>query len=217
MKQDIAVFGLGAFGRNLVQDLVKEGHKVVAVDCNKDRIESVKEVVAEAIIGDLSVESVIKELDPAKFDIIILDLGKNLEALILCVTYLQNEEVKRIIAKVSDPIHRNILNRLGIQETVVPDLESATRLADRITTPNIVEMFEIENGCLAKVCVPKRLAGTALKELGLREKFDISAILIRKKGMKKDHMLFKHDFVLDEGDQLTVLGEEQKIHDAFCE
>ena len=72
-----AVFGLGVFGMTLATELSAAGNKVVAVDKSRERINEIKDKVAEAIVADVSNPDVVKELDVKKFDAIIIGMSNH--------------------------------------------------------------------------------------------------------------------------------------------
>ncbi|MBQ4336486.1 MAG: NAD-binding protein, partial [Lentisphaeria bacterium] len=61
-----AVFGLGAFGTRLAVELSRAGNHVTVVDLDRDRINDIRDKVTEAVIGDISSEEVIREMNVKK-------------------------------------------------------------------------------------------------------------------------------------------------------
>jgi len=87
-------------------------------------------------------------------------------------------------------------------------------LANRITHPNIQEIFSLDTDIsMVSVKVPKHMAGKTLKELDLRNKHKIS-VFIRKVG-KKSEIISNPNITFDEGDELFVAGEEANIFKIF--
>ena len=52
MKKKFCVIGLGSFGFHVAETLDKEGHEVVAIDSDKDKVQAAKDICAYAILGD---------------------------------------------------------------------------------------------------------------------------------------------------------------------
>lgn len=216
MKKDIAVFGIGAFGEAMALQLYKLGNNVLAVDHDPKIVERIKDDVTEAIVADVTDEDVISELSVAKFDLIILTMGNDLESLILCTTHLKNAKVKKIMAKVNSAIQKQILASVGADEVIEPEKEFAELLAKKITAPNIMEIVPFDNGFLATVAIPARMYGKTLQELDLRHKYKISAILI-KKNNDEAGIIWDPSIKLETGDELTVIGMEDNITAVFGE
>jgi len=155
-----------------------------------------------------------ERIDPTKFDYIVLGTSSSLETAVLTLTHLQKLKVKNIIAKANTNLQKEVLVKLGADEVVLAENEIAQRLADRITHPNIQEIFSLDNNiALVSVKVPKRMAGKPLKELDLRNKHNIS-VFIRKVG-EKSEIISNPNIKFNEGDELFVAGDEANIFKIF--
>ncbi|MEG2075932.1 MAG: TrkA family potassium uptake protein [Victivallaceae bacterium] len=209
-----AVFGLGVFGMTLATELSAAGNKVVAVDKSRDRINEIKDKVAEAIVADVSNPDVVKELDVKKFDAIIIGMSNHFEDMILTLALVKQEGAGRVIVKSQLALQRRILLRLGADEIIQPDQDVAERLSRRLTMSNISDIFEFKGSSIAEVKVPASMAGKSIRQLDLRNRSSITVLLLKKPGSKVE-TIWNPDVVLEEGDQLTVIGSEQKIMSVF--
>ncbi|ADR19307.1 potassium channel family protein [Calditerrivibrio nitroreducens] len=213
-KRDILVIGLGIFGYELAVELSKKGLNVLAVDKNPDIINKIKDFVSEAIIADASSEETLRELDVTSFDEIILGISSNFEALILSATIMRKLGVKKIIAKANSEIQKEVLLKIGVNEVILPEKEVATRLADKISKPGILDLFHMyDDAAVATVKVPSKFVGKSLKEIDLRNKYDVNAVTIRRNGVSK--IIKNPDIVFEEGDEIVVIGDEDKIKNLF--
>ncbi len=213
-NQSYAVFGLGAFGSKLAAELSRAGNQVVAVDMNPQRVEEMRDIVTEAIVADVSNVEVIRELSVDKFDAVILGMSTHFEALILALTHLKQEGARRVIAKSSSDTQERILYRLGADEIIQPDQDVAERLSRRLTLDNISDFFEFRGSAIAEVGVPASLDGKSLRQLDLRNRYNITVLLIRPVGGVPSS-IWSPDTVLKKGDQLTVFGSQKSIVDLF--
>ena len=214
MRGNYAVLGLGSFGSKLALELSNAGNNVVVVDRYKEQINALKDKVSEAIIADVSNPDVIKELDIKKFDATIIAMSSHFEDLILALTLLKQEGAGKVIVKTNTSIQKRILLRLGADEVIQPDQDVAERLSKRLSMTNITDMFEFKGSYIAEVNVPDSMDGKTIRELDLRNRFNIIVLLIKKPG-KHIETVWNPDIELAKGDQLTVIGQEKAIIDVF--
>ncbi len=213
-ESNYAVFGLGAFGSKLARELHAAGSNVVAVDSDRVRVEELKDTITECIIADASSLEVIKELNVKKFDAVILGMSSHFEDQVLALTYLKQEGAKKVYAKASSDVQGRILSRLGADEIIQPDYDVAERLSRRLTMDNITDMFDFKGSAIAEVFVPEEMDGKSLRELDLRNRYNITVLLIRKPGGTPES-IWNPDTRLVKGDQLTVFGSEKSILELF--
>ncbi len=214
MKNTFAVMGLGTFGSKLALELSQAGHSVIAIDRSKAIINDMKDKVTEAVIADITNPDTIKEIDVQKFDAVILGMSSHFEDLILALTLVKQEGAKKIIAKANTDLQKRILLRLGADEVIQPEQAIAERLAKRLSMSNISDMFTFKGSTIAEVKVPPSLSGKSIRELDMRQKYNISLLLIKKTGREIEN-IWNPDMILEEGDELTIIGEEKNIIKVF--
>ena len=216
-KNSYAVLGLGSFGSTLAVELSKAGHTVLACDLNASRVDELRDKVAQVVIADVSSEETIKELNVGKFDAVILGMSSYLEKQILALTHLKQEGARRILAKARTAIQDRILTRLGADEVIRPEQDLARRLARRLSFSNITDLIEFKEGAwIGEVTVPEVLAGKTLKELDLRNRHQVTVLLLRRPGSTVENTPGP-DVRLSKDDQLTVFGKRDSIIELFKE
>jgi trk system potassium uptake protein len=215
MEKDIAVIGLGVFGYEVAVRLQEEGKNVLAMDTNEEIVHRIRDQVTGAIIASVVDEEMLAELAPAKFDTIILGLSSNFENMILGITYLKRLGAKRIIAKANSETQQEILLKIGADEVILPEKQAGHRLAERLARPNIADVLAIDEQIhLAEIKVPHRFAGKSLRELELRRKYNITALILKRNG-DKPKVITDPDLRLKEGDNVVVLGDPRDIVSTF--
>lgn len=215
-KNHYAVFGMGSFGAKLAVELSRAGNTVLIVDVDRQRVDDLRDKVTEAVIADVSNEEVIRELGVSKFDAVILGMSSHFEDQVLALTLLKQEGARRVIAKATTAIQERILFRLGADEVIQPEQDVAERLARRLTLDNISDLFDFKGSAIAEVRVPEYLAGRSLRQLDLRNRYNVTVLLIGKPGGDAE-TISDPDEVLEAGDQLTVFGSEKSILELFRE
>ena len=215
-RNSYAIFGLGSFGSKLALELSKAGNTVLVCDINQQRVDDLRDKVTQAVIADVSNEETVKELNVSKFDAVILSMSSYFEKQVLALTLLKQEGVKRVLAKANTNIQEKILFRLGADEVIQPEQDVANRLSRRLSLSNISDMFDFKGSAIAEVIVPSHLDGKTLKDLDLRNKHQVTVLLLRKPGSTEE-IPTGPATLLERGDQLTVFGNQQSIINLFKE
>ena len=213
-RNSYAVFGMGSFGSKLALSLVAGGNAVLVCDRDAHKIEEIRDKVDDAVIGDVSSEDTIRELNVSKFDAVILGMSSYFEDQVLALTLLKQEGARKVIVKSSSPIQERILYRLGADEVIQVDLDVAKRLARRLSMANIADIFEFKGSAIADVIVPPALENIPLRELDLRGKYNIT-ILLKYTPDGLNICAIGPDTMLKAGDQLTVFGDQKSIIELF--
>ena len=215
-RNHYAVLGLGSFGAKLAVALARAGNTVLVVDIDQQRVDDLRDKVTEAIIADVSNEEVVRELNVRKFDAVILGMSSHFEDQVLALTLLKQEGVRKVIVKANTTIQERILFRLGADEVFQPEQDVAERLARRLTMDNITDLFEFKGSAIAEVTVPEQLSGQSLRQLDLRNRFNVTVLLMRKPGGSAETVMTPYT-LLEKGDQLTVFGSQKSIIELFKE
>ncbi len=212
--KDIAVIGLGTFGYELAVQLAAQGHNVLAIDKDMEKVNHIKNLVYEAVQADITDIDVLKKLEIQKFDEIIFGMSSALESIILSITLMKKLNVHHIIGKANTLIQKEVLLKIGADEVILPEIATARRLAERISNPNIMEKLEIDSGqFLIEVKVPEKFHNKDLKELELRKKYGINIIM--KKNNDKMEIISDPSTKLLHGDIILVVGAEEIVNKIF--
>lgn len=138
MKKQCIIVGLGKYGKTIAKKLEDSKVEVIAVDSDMNIIEQVSPYVTKAICIDVTSEEAWNQIPLKDVDIGVVCFGENISASILSCMILQERGVKYIIAKAGTKLHKNILNRLNIDEIVFPE-----EFVGEMTAENILNL-EIE-------------------------------------------------------------------------
>ncbi|MBQ4282070.1 MAG: TrkA family potassium uptake protein [Spirochaetales bacterium] len=183
MRKSFAVLGMGKFGQSICVELSKMGAEVLAVDQDEDLVDQVKDQVERAAVADLCDPESIKKLGIADMDTVIVTMSTSMEASILCCMVSKEAGVRHVVAKAKDHLMGQILQRVGADEVIYPEEESAKRNAFRLISPDIRDFFNIQDVLSLVEIVPKPAwIGHNLIELNLRRKFGMNVIGVKING-----------------------------------
>ncbi len=207
-----AVIGLGSFGGHCAKTLYKNGHEVLAVDSNKDRIEEMKTYVSHAVNMEAAGKENLEALGLQEMDVVVVSLGPNMEASILTVLFLHEMRVKRIVAKALSEDHLKILEAVGATEVIYPERDMAIKTALKLSNPNVLEYLPLPSGFgIQEIAPPEKFIGKSLRELDLRNKLGILVIAIRELVPEKINLAPSADFVIKDSDIMVIIGEDAQL------
>ena len=203
------VIGLGSFGATVATQLVNLNHDVIGIDNNKRNVESISDQITHAVIADATDEHVLKELNIQNCEAVVVAIGEDIEASILCVLHLKNMGMNKIWAKAKSKAHHMILTHLGVNKIIHPEEDMGTRVAQSLSYPMVSRYMGIEdNHFIVKIEIKANQKGERFQHL-MDHGSGIKTIL-HKRGKE---ILYSIDpnLILQEGDILVVEGELEPL------
>lgn len=220
MTKRFAVIGLGYFGKNLARELTGIGAEVIAIDNTMSKIEEIKDEVAYAVRLDSTDEKTLRNQGLEDLDAVIVSIGEDFEnALLTCVLLLEFG-CKNVIVKSTSPIHTRIFQSVGVHSIVSPDLDMAERLAASLISTNVLESIPLTDAYnISQVKAPGHMIGRTLKQLGLRKKYNVNLITIKRRsagegsiqGLEEIMGVPGPDTTIEKDDVLILMGKQQDI------
>ncbi len=200
------VIGLGRFGASLAQQLCKLGAEVLALDVRGDLVQQIAQNVTHAVVGDAQDKEVLKALGVRNLDCAVIAIGDNLAASVLITMNLKELGVPFVVCKAHDDTHRRVLEKLGVDRVLIPEQESAQRLARTLNSHNVLDYIELsEDFGILDVPAPAGWVGKTLRELNVRAKLGVNIIAVENGG--KTNVSPSADYAVCAGDTLVVLGD----------
>jgi trk system potassium uptake protein TrkA len=217
-----AVIGLGKFGRAIAKKLSEKGAEVIAIDINETNVERIQEDVAMCICMDATDKKALIAQNIVDVDGVVVSIGENFEALLLCTVYLQELKAKRIIARANDEHQRRILEKMGVEEILSPEDEVGNVMAEKLMHPSVVSILQLpENYEIAEIKAPKGIQNRSLEDIKLRDKYKLNLVTIERevvKTVKGEKVIDQHiigiptpDTVIEEKDTIVLFGTTRDI------
>lgn len=174
-----AVIGLGIFGTEMVKTLANKGCEVLAIDSNPTRIAEVSDYATHCVNADATDERVLQQIGISSFDNVIIGIGSNIQASIMCTLLCKELGARNITAKAINDNHAAILTKIGVDRVIVPEADSAAKAAALIAYPQMSDMVELtDNLAIVEIDIPASWHGKTLAELRVREKYGVTVIFI---------------------------------------
>ena len=211
----VAVIGLGRFGKSVAKTLTELGCDVLAIDSDMKKVEAVSNVVTHSVQADATDEESLRALGLHNFDAVVLATGSFIQASILSALIIKEMGIKQVVAKASSELHRKALEKIGVNKIVYPERDSGIKLAHSMMSMNLVEYLEISSEYqIAEVIIQGAFHGKTLKEADIRNCYGVNVLAIREGD--KLNVSPQADDILHEGDMLVVLGNTRDLRN-FCE
>lgn len=214
-----AVLGLGVFGARLARALAAAGAEVIAVDQDQQLVEQIGDHVTLAVRLDTTDEQALRAQGIDKVDVAIVGIGTSFEDAALTTSTLKRVGVPRVIARATSTTRGEILARIGADDVVNPEAESADRWCARLVMPQVLEKIDLgEAHSLVQIRAPDSWTGKTLEQLNLRKKHKVNVLAIRR--LLPDDAKGHGGYVIDTpmpdsrietGDLLLIVGKNAAI------
>jgi trk system potassium uptake protein TrkA len=205
------IVGLGNFGAGLVEMLHAQGHDVIAVDIDQERVDQMRPFASRAAAMDATDTRALDRIGAADADAAVISLGVDLAASVLAVLALQDLGVTEIYAKAISADHATILERLGVAEVIRPERETAFRLARRLSMRLLNYMPIAAGYSIQEMPTPDAFIGKTLFDLRLPQRYSIAVVAIHDVLRDEIHVVPPADYVLKDSDTLTVVGGDEAL------
>lgn len=217
------VIGLGELGYYIVETLVGQGVEVLAIDKDMSKVNSVKDIVTQAVQADSTSEETLIQLGFKDINTVVVAIGKDLQANILTTAILKSLEVKNIISRATSALHARILREVGAHKVINPARDMGIKVARQMLWTKFEGSIALYGDyMLAEIKVPTSFVGKTIAEAKLREKFRANVIAIKtmqKLGRRKEDPEIITDYNglpsstdrLGEGQILQVVGKREDV------
>ena len=125
----VAIIGAGQFGMAFAESLSEAGVEVLLVERNGNLVQSAVNTVSSAVQGDATNARALENAGVKECDVAVVAIGANVEASLLATANCKELGVPTVISKASSELHGRILKKIGADQVIFPDRESAYRLA----------------------------------------------------------------------------------------
>lgn len=206
---DYVVIGLGRFGKSLALNLAEEGKNVLAIDTNPEIVQSVEGYVTHAVAADATKKEVLVSLGVQNFDCAIICIGGDIASSMLIALTCKELKVPYVIAKSQSNQHKELLDKIGVDLVIFPEVYMSKKLTTALTAPFTNEIAKISDDYkIVEIMCPQKWVNKSIEDIGVRRKYGISIILI-KSGESIIEPL--PETILEKGDSLVVFGSPKNI------
>lgn len=137
-----AVLGLGRFGMSILRTLAEYDVNVLACDKDPALLHSATEYATQVVQADVSDEEAMANLGLGNFDVVVLAMGEDFESAIMATMTAKELGAGKIVVKALGPKQKKILESIGADLVVLPEMEMGEKIARRLVNPNILDVLE---------------------------------------------------------------------------
>jgi trk system potassium uptake protein TrkA len=209
------VIGLGNFGFHVARALYEDGHEVIAIDMDREKVQRVQDYVSYAILGDAASKDFLKGQGIGEMDAVVLSTGERSHLSTLITLYLKELKVPRILVKALDEDHGTILGKVGATDIIYPEKDMAVKTARSLSSPNILEFIPMaEDYSIIESAPPAHFVGKSLVDLDLRKKFNVNIIGIKDVLTDEFMVVPPATHVVKDSDLLILIGKSKDVENA---
>ena len=212
--KNVLLIGAGHFGRHIAMQLSQQGHQVMALDTDEERINDILPFVTKAQIGDSTNAGLLRALGIRDFDVCFVTISGNFQNSLETTSLLKELGAKYVVSRAERDVQAKFLLRNGADNVVYPEKQMAIWAAKRYTADHIFDYIEIDKQhAIFEVEVPKAWVGKSIGTLDVRKKFGINILGIKRLG--KTDVSITPDTILSEDITMLALGEYKALQKCF--
>ena len=167
MSKQVAVIGLGTFGKSLAVILHDAGYEVLAIDKVADLVEGISPSVTHAVRADATNEAALQKLGISTYDVAVVTVGASIQNSVMITILLRKLGVRYIVARADNELHGDILESIGANKVIFPERDTATRTGPILTMKGVVDFIPLENGSgIVKAKTTPYFVGKTLSDIG---------------------------------------------------
>ena len=177
------LIGLGRFGRHLAMQLNAQGHQVMAVDDDEEKVNAMLNVVTNAQIGDSTNGEFLQELGVNNYDVCIVAISDNFQSSLETASLLKELGAKKVVARAERDVQAKFLLRNGADEVLYPEKQLAKWAAVRYGSDHLLDYIELDaDNAIVEVEVPPEWAGKTVGEIDVRRIHNINLLAVKREG-----------------------------------
>lgn len=212
--KSILLIGVNRFGTLLAKEFHEQGHQVMAVDKDEERINSILPLVTDAQIGDSTNEAFLRTLGINNYDVCIVTIGEDFQSSLETTSLLKELGGKLVVSRSDRDVQTEFLLRNGADEVINPEQQTAEWAAIRYASSHILDYIKLDDShAIFEIPVPVEWSGKSVGQIDIRKKYSINIMAVKENGDM--NLSVTPETVLDSNKTMLVLGEKKSIQKCF--
>ncbi|PTL38080.1 potassium channel family protein [Alkalicoccus saliphilus] len=209
-NKQYAVIGLGRFGGSVCKELYAQGHEVLAIDFDEDKVREYAAFATHSVQIDTTDEGALKNVGIRNFDHVVVAIGDHIQASILTTLLLKELGIEKIWVKAQNTYHQKVLDKLGADLVVHPEFDMGKRIAQKMTSDKVIDFIDLEDDySIVELYATKKVSGKSLADLHLRATYGVTVLAMKNGG--KMNIAPRPDDKIKEDDLLIVMGHKDDL------
>ena len=211
-NRTIGILGLGIFGQSVLKTLQDQDVDIIAIDDHADVINQYESMITTGIVGDITEMDLLDAADIGTCDTVVIATGENLESSVLAVMHCKALGVEHVIAKVKNEVTKEVLERIGADLVILPEVEAGMSLAKMILFQHGIEVFQLDEAVVVvEFTVPASWVGKSIRDLEIRDQFQLNIIGYRDAEDQPLQSQIGPDFIWPEGVRVMAVTDNQYL------
>ncbi len=216
----IIIVGCGKVGMSITAQLSQEGHNITVIDTHSDVVHHTSNLYdVMGIIGNGASYAIQMDAGIEESDLLIAATDSD-EVNLLCCLIAKKAGNCHTIARVRNPVYNNEISflkeELGLSMVINPEFSAATEIARILRFPSAIKIDTFAKGRveLLKFRVEKNsiLDGFRLMDLSHKLHCDVLVCAVQR---EDETVIPKGDFILQNGDIITIMASPKNAEDFF--
>ena len=185
---------------------------IIAIDDHEDVINQYESMITTGIVGDITEMDLLDAADIGNCDTVVICDGRKLwNQVSLAVMHCKALGVEHVIAKVKNEVTKEVLEKIGADLVILPEVEAGMSLA---------KMILFQHGLKSSSWMKQwwwlslrfQLAGWKnLQDLAVREEYHLNIIGYRDAEDQPLHIQIGPDFIWPEGVRVMAVTDNQYL------
>jgi trk system potassium uptake protein TrkA len=183
----IVIIGGGEVGYHLSKMLLNDGHEVLILEQDLSRCDMLCEALGSIVVrGDGCEAATLESVGTARADMLVAVTDEDARNLVACQLAKHKFNVRRTIARVTNPNNENIFKILGVDVTVCSTRLILAHIEQELPSHPIIPLLKLKSGTLevieAKIPPDSKLIGKKLRAFSLPQGSAVLLIIGKEKG-----------------------------------
>jgi voltage-gated potassium channel len=218
LEQHFIVCGFGRIGTVIADEFTQQQIPFVLVERDPDRVQAALERGMLVVEADASHEETLKKLHIERARGLVAAVGTDAENVYAVLTARVLAPTLFIVGRAETEDAERKLRRAGADRVVSPYAIGAQQMAQTALRPAVVDFVKLATQAgnidlaMEQIIVngPSELVGKSLVASNLRQRFGVIVVGIQRAGGRMEFNP-SPDAVIQEGDQLVVLGRPDSL------
>jgi trk system potassium uptake protein TrkA len=178
----IIVGGGGDIGYYLTRNLLYRGHEVLLLEKRQERYQALSDELGQSVLkGDACEARIMDEAGARRADVVIAVTGEDEDNLVICQMAKKRFNVARAIARLNNPNHEILFQKLGIDVTVSPTKAILSLIESELPGPHFVQLMTLKKAGLEilEMTIPplSPITGKPLSQINLPRRCNLALII----------------------------------------
>ncbi|HLZ58387.1 MAG TPA: TrkA family potassium uptake protein [Ktedonosporobacter sp.] len=178
----IIIGGGGEVGYYLARNLLSQGHEVLLLEKSSTRYRTLSDELGQSIFhGDACEARTMEEAGARRADVVIAVTGEDEDNLVICQVAKKRFQVARTIARLNNPKHEDLFQKLGIDVTVSPTRSILSLIESELPGSRFVQLMTLKKAGLhiVELNVPpiSPMIGKPLSQINLPRRCNLALII----------------------------------------